>query len=94
MILIAKEIMKTVSWNCRGLGGSSKVEEIKDIIKSERPTILLIQETKVSDVETMALSHFWKNCHSKAISSKGSYEGITALISNKFSIKSMREIHH
>ena len=87
-------MMKAISWNCRGIGGSRKVEALKDIIKSERLDILLIQETKMLEVETMALSHFWKNFHGKAISSKGASRGITTLISNKFSIKSTRESHH
>ena len=69
------------------MGSSSKVEAIKDIIKSKRPYILLIQETKMSDVETMAPSRFWKHCHGKSISSKEASGGISTLISNKFSIK-------
>ena len=37
------------------MGGSTKVEAIKDIIKSENPDILLIQETKILEAEIMAL---------------------------------------
>ena len=48
--------MKVVSWNCRGLGGENKVEAIKNIIKYERPDIMLLQETKMSDVEVLVLS--------------------------------------
>ena len=70
------------------------MEAIKEIIKIEKPDILLIQETKISDVEIMVLSRSWKNCHGKAISSRGTSRGITTLFSNKFSIKSMRESHH
>ena len=40
-------MMKVVSWNYRGLGGSSKVEALKYIVKTEKPDILLIQETKM-----------------------------------------------
>ena len=77
--------MKTVSCNCRGLGGLGKVEAIKEIIKFERPDILLLQETKMPDVEAMALScHFWKNNKGKAISSKGAYGGIATIISGKY----------
>ena len=45
--------MKAVSWNCRGLGGENKVESIRNILKSGRPDILLLQETKMSDVEVL-----------------------------------------
>ena len=71
MTSIAQEMMKVVSWNCKGLGGSTKVEAIKDILKSEKSDILLIQETKMMEAEIMALSRIWKNYHGKAISSKG-----------------------
>ena len=87
-------MMKVISWNYRGLRGSSKVEALKDIVKTEKPDILLIQETKMRVVETMELSRFWKNYHGKSISSKGDYGGITTLVSSKFSIISIREINH
>ena len=52
-------MLKTVSWNYRGLGGLNKVEARKEIIKSKKPNILLLQETKMPDVEAMELScHF------------------------------------
>ena len=81
-------MLKTVCWNCRGLGSLSKVDAIKEIIKSERPDILFLQETKMPDVEAMALScHFWKNNKGKAISSKGAYGGITTRILCKLLVK-------
>ena len=53
--------MKVVSWNCRGLGGSIKVEALKNLLKSEKPDILLIQETKMPEEEVMNRSSlFWK----------------------------------
>jgi len=39
-------MMKVLSWNSRGLGHPSKVVALKDIIKNEKPGILLLQETK------------------------------------------------
>ena len=51
-------MMKTVSWNCKGLRGSSKVEALKDIVKTKKVNILLIQETKnfeSGDYGTLAL---------------------------------------
>ena len=65
-----------------------KVEAIKEIIKSERPDILLLQETKILDVEAMALScHFSKNIKGKSISSKGAIGGISTIILGKFVVK-------
>ena len=82
-------------WNCRGLGDVNKVEAIKDIIKSERPNILLIQETKMSDVEVLVLSqHFWTNNRGNTISSRGASGGITTLFSSKYVIKNVKENQH
>ena len=76
--------MIVVSCNCRGLGSLIKVEYIKDIIKSERPDILMIQETKMVEEDVMALSHLhWKNYNEEAISSRGAYGGITTFIIQK-----------
>ena len=88
-------MLKTVSWNYRGLGGLNKEEAIKDIIKSKKPDILLLQEMKMSDVEAMALScRFWKNNKGKAISSKGASGGIATIFSSKFFVNSIWERHH
>ena len=77
------------------MGGLIKVEEIKDIIKSNRPDILLLQETKMPNVEAMALScRFWKNSKGKAISSKGASEGISTILLSKLLVNSTKESHH
>ena len=87
--------MKAVSWNCRGLGGENKVEAIKNIIKSERPDILLLQETKMSDVEVLALSqHFWNISQGFAINSRGALGGIASFFASKYEIKITKENQH
>ena len=85
--------MKVVSWNCKGLGSLIKVDAIRYILKSKRPNILLIQETKMEKQEVMALSYlFWKKYHGKSISSRGASGGITTFCnSNNYTIKSMKE---
>ena len=50
--------MIIVSWNCRGLGSSSKVEAIKNMIKSKKLDIMMIQETKMVEDGVMALSQY------------------------------------
>ena len=69
--------MKLVSWNCRGLGGSIKVEALKNIINTENLDIMLVQETKMPEDEVMSRSSlFWKFSVGKAISSRGALGGI------------------
>ena len=43
--------MKVLSWNSRGLGHPSKSIALRDLINSEKPEILLLQETKQSKVD-------------------------------------------
>jgi exonuclease III len=44
-------MMKTISWNIRGLNGRSKQWILQDCIKTENPDILLLQETKCAGRE-------------------------------------------
>ena len=39
--------MKLFSWNSKGLGGRQKINAINNFVKKERPTMLLLQETKM-----------------------------------------------
>ena len=41
--------MILVSWNCRGMGSSLKSNAVCDLLKSEHPDFLLLQETKITD---------------------------------------------
>ena len=45
--------MQFVSWNCKGMGSKAKEEAIKDLVKMNSPEILLIQETKMEEPETI-----------------------------------------
>ena len=74
------------------MGKENKVEAIRNIIKSERPDILLLQETKMSDVEVLVLSqHFWTTNQGNIISSRGASRGITTFFSRKYEIKNAKE---
>ena len=53
--------MQFVSWNCRGMGSKTKEEAIKDLVRMNSLEILLIQETKMEEPETIQASKkFWK----------------------------------
>jgi exonuclease III len=41
--------MKLLSWNCRGFNSNSKVEALRDLVKIENPSVILLQETKMED---------------------------------------------
>jgi exonuclease III len=39
--------MKIVSWNCKGMVSRFKEEDMRDLIKSKKSVILLLEETKL-----------------------------------------------
>jgi exonuclease III len=60
--------MKVISWNVRGINGLNKHRMLRRKIHQEKPTILLIQETKSNseNLQTL-LSRLWKNNKSIAV---------------------------
>jgi exonuclease III len=48
-------MMKTISWNIRGLNGRSKQRILRECIKTENPDILLLQETKCAGREAESI---------------------------------------
>lgn len=44
-------MMKLLSWNSRGMGHPSKLAALRDLLQTERPDIILLQETKQSQSE-------------------------------------------
>ena len=78
------------------MGGSIKVEALKNIINNEKPDIILIQETKILEDEVMIRSPiFCKSSVAKAISSRGTSGGIKTFCRvDKFNIKSTKENTH
>ena len=81
--------MNIDSWNCRGLGNSSKVEVVKDLLRMNSPDVLLLQETKIDEDSLLSLrKKNWKKNAWIAVSAWGSYDGIVALwTKNIFSLK-------
>jgi exonuclease III len=45
--------MKITSWNCRGFGRKKKEEALKDIIKTSKTDIILLQETKMDSQDLL-----------------------------------------
>ena len=85
--------MNIVSWNCRGLGNSSKVEVVKDLIRMASPNILFLQETKIKEGNLLSLSKkTWKKHAGKAVSARGSSGGLATLgTEDIFSLKNSFE---
>ena len=72
--------MQINSWNCRGLGNSSKAEAVKDLLKLAPSKILLLQETKIKGEALLLISkNKWNLNSGKTISTRGSCGGLAIL---------------
>jgi len=75
-------MMKMLSWNNRGLGHPSKKAALKELIQSEKPDIILIQETKLDQSEISRLidqQKLYCGCTSEA---RGASGGILTMWDN------------
>ena len=59
--------MIVVSWNCRDLGTSFKVNAARDILAKEQPDIYMIQETKLNKKENKKMIQKLKNYEEVAL---------------------------
>ena len=76
--------MQYVSWNCRGLGNTNKVQAVKDLLKMAPAEILLLQETKIGEDALLLLSkNNWNFSMGKAVSAIGTCGGLVMLWSDK-----------
>ena len=72
--------MKVLSWNIRGLNSKGKQHYLKDKLKTKKPQIMLLQETKVSGQKLEAiLQSFKMQYEGMALDSVGTSGGIAIL---------------
>ena len=76
--------MKTVSWNCRGLGSPLKIKAVQDLLKMEVIDLLLIQETKIEEKLILKTGkEKWKKDSGIAVSARGASGGLAMLWAEK-----------
>ena len=64
--------MKILSWNVRGLNSRGKQCHLMDEISKENPTIIILQETKLTrDKMSKIARSCWKGCEMMSIEEKG-----------------------
>ena len=74
--------MKLISWNIRGLNGAHKQELIRNLIRDQRPDILLIQETKIKK-EILGKIKFSNTMSGEASNLEGASRGLLTLYNIK-----------
>jgi exonuclease III len=69
--------MILASQNCKGLVNMSKEESLRDLIRAEKPIVVLIQETKLEEKEVVHVGKIqWRSSEGTTISSRGASRGI------------------
>jgi exonuclease III len=53
--------MKIISWNVRGLGGVEKRREVCQLVREKNPSILCIQETKLTVFDGLVRKCIWSD---------------------------------
>ena len=72
--------MLLTSWNCRGLGQTSKVEAVKNLMKLAPTDLLLLQETKIEEDALLLFSkNKWNMTSGKVVSARSSCGGLATL---------------
>ncbi len=74
--------MKIISWNIRGLNGTHKQEIMRNLIRDQRPDILMIQETKMKK-DFLGKIMFSNLMSGEASDSDGSSRGLLTLFNTK-----------
>lgn len=68
-------MMKVISWNSGGLGHPSKSTALRDLINSKKPKILLLQETKQSEVDMQKITSKETLYEGTVLESRGASRG-------------------
>lgn len=71
--------MIVVSWNCRSLGTTFKINAARDILVNEKPDIYMIQETKTSKQENQKLIQKLRNYEGTVLEATEASGGICTI---------------
>lgn len=59
--MVSFVFMKLITFNIRGLGGGIKRRALAKLIKKERPDCMLIQESKVQNLDQNTIQRLWRH---------------------------------
>ncbi|RVX11275.1 LINE-1 retrotransposable element ORF2 protein [Vitis vinifera] len=77
--------MKIISWNTRGLGSKKKRRVVKNFLSSEKPDVVMIQETKKEECDRRLVGSVWsvRNKDWAALPASGASGGILIIWDSK-----------
>lgn len=73
------KILKSSTWNYRGLGHPSKNNALRDIFRQEKPNIVLLQETKQGEKYMGNIINKIRNYTGTMVESRGALGGIATI---------------
>ena len=88
--------MKVVSWNYRGLSTRKRRVETMTLIKKEKPSVVILQETKPNEVDIATHHHeIWKKHELEAVSLRGASGGVCTLWdpANLLLVSTLKSVH-
>jgi exonuclease III len=68
--------MKTLSWNCRGIGNPATVKELRDFAKDYAPSVIFIMETQINKNRVENLRYTLGFDNSFAVNTEGRSGGL------------------
>jgi len=88
--------MKMISWNLRGLNSPGKLRILKNMIKTEKPQMCFLQETKCNSITLgNILTKAWPGCRSVAVDASGASGGLViAWNSQEVTLSDFHASHH
>jgi exonuclease III len=71
-------LWESLSWNVRGLGGSEKRKEVKELVREKYHFVLCLQETKMQSIDDFLCTSLWGplNCDYSFSPSVGASGGL------------------
>ncbi|CAM8908582.1 unnamed protein product [Rhodiola kirilowii] len=78
--------MNLLSWNCRGVGGPQAVRSLSDVVKTHRPSLLGLIETKKEDADWSWLKYKLGFSGCFTVGSNGRSGGLALLWSDEVDV--------
>jgi hypothetical protein len=87
--------MNIISWNCRGLGQSSTVQELTTLVRAKNPSLVFLMETRRS-AQRAIMNLKWRLSlrHSVGIDSVGHSGGLVLLWHESLEVVLLGMNHH